>query len=356
MKEKGTCIRTMIDERISKISSLIDDNYLMENIDLAVSIICDTIKRGGKVMCIGNGGSASQAQHLCAEMMGRMKEPRMPFKFIFLGGDISTTTCIANDFGYERIFSRQIEGLGDENDCVIAFTTSGKSRNILEALAVSSSLKIKIIVLTGGNRIDLERISDCVVSIKNNDTCIQQELEMMIIHIICSLIEKRTKDMFHISLWEKVLELSDCGYKYLLLDRDGIINKVKANGYITKWNEFVFVDSFIRNIQELSKTFQYIFVVTNQKGVSKGLLTEEELKNIHTHMINEIKLNGGEITNVYVSLGDDYNRKPNIGMAKQIMADYPEVDFNRAIMVGDSMADMLFAKNIGARYIYGGTN
>lgn len=355
MKEKSSFIKSMIGDRLREISNLINDNYLMENLGLAASLICDTIERGGKVMCIGNGGSASQAQHLCAEMMGRMKESRSPFKAIFIGGDISTTTCIANDFGYERIFSRQIEGLGDENDCVIAFTTSGKSRNILEALAVCYSLGIKTIVLTGGNRTEIEKITSCVISTDINDKCIQQELEMLFIHIICSLVEAKTKDKIYPNLWDKVLELSESGYKYLLLDRDGIINHVKANGYITKWNEFIFVDSFIKNIRKLSKTFQYIFVVTNQRGVSKGLLSEEELINIHSQMINEIKLNGGKITKVYVSLGEDSNRKPNIGMAKQIMLDYPDVNFNNAIMVGDSLADMIFAKNIGAKYIYGGT-
>lgn len=349
-------IKSMLLERANVMSQLINDKILFNNICRATAIITNTIEQGGKIMCIGNGGSAAQAQHLCAELMGRMKKTRSPFKALFLGGDISTITCIANDFGYERIYSRQLEALSNSNDCVIAFTTSGKSRNILEALSVCYNTGVESVVLSGGNINELERVASCVIPINADDTCILQEVEMVLIHIISSLIEEQTKNLTTFSVWGNIINYSKQGYKYLLLDRDGIINKIKANGYITQWDEFVFVDSFLENINVLTNAFKYIFIVTNQKGVSKGLLSEANLNDIHSRMIKEIQAKGGNITNIYISTGDDINRKPNIGMANQIMNDYPDVDFNKAIMVGDSMSDMLFAQNIGAKYVYARTN
>ena len=196
-------------------------------------------------------------------------------------------------------------------------------------------------------------MADYIISIPSEDTAIIQEIHMQMIHIICEVIEKDLNE--ENSVWHDILELSKQGYTSLILDRDGVINHVKPNGYIKFNSEFSFREDFLSNVRKLSCTFRYIFIVSNQKGVGKGLMSMGELDVIHTAMLNEITQKGGRIDKIYVSTSADNNafeNKPNTGMANQIKNDYPDIDFRKTIVVGDSASDRLFADKLESKFIY----
>jgi histidinol-phosphate phosphatase family protein len=137
----------------------------------------------------------------------------------------------------------------------------------------------------------------------------------------------------------------------LFLDRDGVINHRIPNDYVKQWSEFHFLPEAILAIVKLSKIFNHIVVVTNQAGISKGLMTENQLFNIHQNMISAIKKAGGHIDKVYFAPDHPKMptnmRKPNIGMAEQAKLDFPIIKFENSVMVGDSISDIQFGKNAG---------
>ena len=348
-------IESLLEKRIQSLGILRDGN-INKLLNVVIEVICHHIFHSGKILIAGNGGSASQSQHLCSELMGRFNKKRSPVEAISLSSDISLITCIANDFGYERIFSRQIEGLGHANDVFIAFTTSGKSRNIIEALNECKSCGICSIVFTGKETEAIKRLADYIVAVPIEDTAIVQEIHMQFIHIICEILEDLLPD--DDSVWDEVLELGRQGNKYLILDRDGVINHIKANGYIKSPSDFSFREDFLTHIKQLSDIYERIFMVSNQKGVGKGLVSMEELRTVHAKMVDVITRQGGRIDNIYVgtnSSNDAYENKPNTGMADLIKEDYPDVDFSKTVVVGDSASDYLFADNIMSKFVYART-
>lgn len=134
----------------------------------------------------------------------------------------------------------------------------------------------------------------------------------------------------------------------LLLDRDGVINVLRSGDYVKEWREFEFIQAFLDVIPTWSRHFRHIFVVTNQRGVGKGLMSESALNEIHKRMQAEISAVGGRIDNIYccTSVSDDnLRRKPNPGMFKEILRDYPDIVPEKCIMIGDSESDILFADN-----------
>jgi D-glycero-D-manno-heptose 1,7-bisphosphate phosphatase len=141
----------------------------------------------------------------------------------------------------------------------------------------------------------------------------------------------------------------------LFLDRDGVINHEKHLDYIHTWDEFVFYDGVQEAIAVFAKIFHRIVVVTNQKGVGKGVTKLEDLNLIHKNMIAAINENGGSIDAVYFCPdvdSDSANRKPNPGMGLQAAQDFPDIDLNKAIMVGNTLSDMQFGRNLGIQTIF----
>jgi histidinol-phosphate phosphatase family protein len=139
----------------------------------------------------------------------------------------------------------------------------------------------------------------------------------------------------------------------LFLDRDGVINKKLENDYVKHWIEFQFLEGSIDAIKYLGTLFGKIIVVTNQQGIGKGLYRTEDLELIHKNMLYEIAYHGGSIDKVYfspyLSAQNHPTRKPGIGMALQAQQDFPDIDFKKSLMVGDSMSDMEFGRNSGMK-------
>jgi histidinol-phosphate phosphatase family protein len=136
----------------------------------------------------------------------------------------------------------------------------------------------------------------------------------------------------------------------LFLDRDGVINTRILGGYVQKWEQFEFVPGVPEALKILSKEFSRIIVVSNQQGIGKGVMTEEELDILHRKMIAEIERNGGRIDRIYHSphleTEGSVKRKPNIGMALMARKEFPAINFKRSVMVGDSISDMIFGKRL----------
>ncbi len=140
----------------------------------------------------------------------------------------------------------------------------------------------------------------------------------------------------------------------LFLDRDGVINHRIVGGYVQKVAQFSFYEGVPLAMEKLADTFGHIFVVTNQQGIAKGLMTEDDLHAVHRHMKKVIETLDGRIDAIYFcpEPSPSPNRKPNIGMAQQAKKDFPNIDFERAIMVGDSVSDIEFGINAGMKTIF----
>ena len=163
----------------------------IEQIEKAAEILINCTKNGGKIFWCGNGGSAGDAQHLATELMGGMTEhDRKPIPSLALTTDSSFLTAWSNDTDFDSVFSRQIQGLGDEGDVLIAISTSGNSKNIINAIKQAKYKKLKTISLTGKTGGDLDGIADITIKVPSNDTQRIQESHIMIGQILCGLLEK----------------------------------------------------------------------------------------------------------------------------------------------------------------------
>tara|TARA_S200000501_G_C20785822_1_gene727160 strand:+ start:328 stop:882 length:555 start_codon:yes stop_codon:yes gene_type:complete len=180
-----------IKAHIKEHSTLISDN--ISEISTAIKIITKDIKKTLKnkktIFFAGNGGSAADCEHLAGELVGRYKKNRLPYKAISLTTDTSVITCIANDFGYDKIFSRQLQGLGSKGDLLIAFSTSGKSKNIINLLKMAKKLKIKSICLLGKDGGLCRNLSNYNYVVPSKLTANIQEIHHLIGHIFCNLVD-----------------------------------------------------------------------------------------------------------------------------------------------------------------------
>jgi len=183
-------------DKIIKIIDEISKNFAelssncSDDIDAAAQSIIQSIQSGGKVMFCGNGGSAADSQHLAAELIGRYRKDRKALPGLALTTDSSSITAVANDYSYKEIFSRQIEGIGKENDVLYAISTSGKSENIIEAINVAKKLKIKTIGVTGNDSRDMSNICDILIKAPASMPDRIQELHIAIGQIICDIVEE----------------------------------------------------------------------------------------------------------------------------------------------------------------------
>jgi D-sedoheptulose 7-phosphate isomerase len=170
---------------------------LLHNLTDAVAssaqLCIDCLKSGGKILIFGNGGSAADAQHIAAELVGRYKVERKGLPAIALTTDTSAITSIGNDFGYNHIFDRQVEALANKSDVVIGISTSGKSENIINALKVASKLNCITIGFSGQDGGEMNEICNINLVVPSEDTPRIQEMHIVIGHTICHLIDQEYK-------------------------------------------------------------------------------------------------------------------------------------------------------------------
>jgi len=165
------------------------EDQLVQASQLAV----ETLKNGNKVLLCGNGGSAADAQHIAAELTGRYKTERRGLPGIALTTDTSALTAIGNDYGYDRVFDRQVESLANKGDLIIGISTSGNSANIISALKLGHEIGCKTIGFTGKNGGKMNKICDINLVVPSNDTPRIQEMHILFGHTICQIVDDNFK-------------------------------------------------------------------------------------------------------------------------------------------------------------------
>lgn len=179
-------ILTLLDDHIHTMQQL---KNLASQIDSAASQMINSLKKGGKIFWMGNGGSAADAQHLAAELIGRFKLERPAIPSIALTTDSSILTCLSNDYDFSIVFARQLEAFCQPNDIVIGITTSGNSQNILKGIAVAKQKGAYTIGLTGHQGGKLATAVDLCMTIPSTNTARIQEAHIFIGHTLCELVE-----------------------------------------------------------------------------------------------------------------------------------------------------------------------
>ena len=162
---------------------------IYESVESAAKICINALKNDNKILIFGNGGSAADAQHIAAELVGRYKAERKGLPAIALTTDSSALTCISNDYGYEQVFSRQIEALANSGDVAIGISTGGTSHNVISALDVAKNIGCKAIGFSGRGGGEMNDSCDVNLVVPDNDTPRIQEMHILIGHTICQLID-----------------------------------------------------------------------------------------------------------------------------------------------------------------------
>ena len=165
---------------------------IADQIETASKICINSLKNGGKILIMGNGGSAADAQHIAAELVGRYKTERKGLPAIALTTDTSAITSIANDYGFLHVFDRQVEALVDKGDVVIGISTGGTSPNVVNALTAANKLDCKTIGLSGKDGGEFNSLCDVNLVVNSDDTPRIQEMHILIGHTICHLIEQES--------------------------------------------------------------------------------------------------------------------------------------------------------------------
>jgi D-sedoheptulose 7-phosphate isomerase len=156
----------------------------------AAACLTQALANGRTVLVAGNGGSAAEAQHFAAELVGRFKRERAPYPVLALTADSAIVTSIGNDYGFHEIFSRQVRGFGHPGDVLVLFSTSGESRNLLQAAEAAHRQQMPVVALAGAPACSLLRLADHGVCVPDADTALAQEIHLLLTHILCDIVER----------------------------------------------------------------------------------------------------------------------------------------------------------------------
>jgi D-sedoheptulose 7-phosphate isomerase len=170
---------------------LLQDKSLIASAELLAEKIIKCYSQGGKVILFGNGGSASQAAHIAAELSGKYIKDRAPLPAMDIASNIAATTAIGNDYGFDRVFSRQLEAFAKKGDVAIGISTSGNSKNVLEAIRLANAKGIFCAVLLGKNKCALDGIADIAIKVPSASTPRIQEMHLLVLHEVCAVVESR---------------------------------------------------------------------------------------------------------------------------------------------------------------------
>lgn len=188
-----SAVKSMLTSIETKLKLVSDENFVNE-LERTGARMISTLKMSRKILIAGNGGSAADAQHFAAELAGKFIHQRKGLPAIALTTNSSIVTAIGNDFGYEYIFSRQVEGLGQSGDIFIGISTSGNSKNILEAMKLAKEMGLITVGLLGNNGGSIKELCDLKLIVPSQSTQHIQEAHIMLIHELCTLIDDAFKN------------------------------------------------------------------------------------------------------------------------------------------------------------------
>lgn len=181
-------IEEVINSQIDNLKNLKESDYSNKLIEIS-NLITKSIEKGGKILIAGNGGSAADSQHFAAELVGRFMKERRAIPAIALTTDTSVLTCMGNDYGFDDIFQRQVEALGNKNDIFFGISTSGNSKNIIKAVAEAKKKGLTTVGLLGKDGGKLKELCDYNITLPYKETARVQEHHIMTIHLICEFVE-----------------------------------------------------------------------------------------------------------------------------------------------------------------------
>jgi D-sedoheptulose 7-phosphate isomerase len=179
-----------LERSLAALTRAAQDKALLANALGIAAVVIAALRSGKKLLIIGNGGSAADAQHIAAEIVGRYKQDRAGYAALALTTDTSALTAIANDYGFEQVFARQVEGLGQRGDVLLALSTSGRSPNILAALRIARERGLVTVGFTGSKGQALGALCDHLLVAPSDDTPVVQQIHLAVAHGICDEIEQ----------------------------------------------------------------------------------------------------------------------------------------------------------------------
>jgi len=314
-------------ERSSKVISQIDVLKIRKVADLMIA----SIKNGGQIIFMGNGGSSADAQHIAAEFSGRYMFDRPAMAGVSLS-NIAPVTAISNDYSYDFAFQRQVEAICRKGDVVVGLSTSGNSRNVILAMEAAKRIGASTVSFTGDGGV-LKEMSDVAVVIPTKETPRVQEGYLVACHTICGIVERET-----------------FGKKAVLVDRDDTL--VKDVPYCDDPAKIKLLPGVAKAIAKLNEAGYIVVVITNQSGIARGKLDEDMLAVIHDKMMKDIEADGGKIEGIfYCPHHPDEGctcRKPetDLGIAAIIKHN---INPTASFMIGDNEKDMEFGKRLGLK-------
>jgi D-sedoheptulose 7-phosphate isomerase len=324
--------------------SLLIENELAESASVTSSIdpaqieaiadaMIDSLRHGGKVILFGNGGSAADAMHLAAELSGRYLMERPAMNGISLTS-LSSITGIGNDYGYDRVFVRQLEACAQKGDVAVGLSTSGTSKNIVLALERAKELGLVTVSFTGAGGV-IKDLVDYPLVIPSKSTPRIQEAYLCAGHIICGLVEK---GMF--------------GRKAVFIDRDDTI--VRDVPYCAKPEDLRLFPGVGDSIRMLNEAGYLTVLVANQSGIGRGYFDESMLTRIHEKLRRDLEADGARLDAIYhcPHLPDTGCgcRKPATGMLERAVREL-SIDLRSSYVVGDSEMDVAMGCKAGCKTI-----
>jgi D-sedoheptulose 7-phosphate isomerase len=333
-------VRDRVAASAAAIEALLDGPATHE-IVTAAAMVTGALQAGGKVLLFGNGGSATDAQHIAAELVGRFERDRAALPAVALTEATAAITAIANDYGFEAVFARQVQALGRPGDVVVAISTSGNSANVLAGVNAAREGGLRTVGLTGRDGGRLAQLVDVCLRAPARATPRVQEVHSLVGHIMCELVER---ELFGGPRpgWPSAV----------FLDRDGTINRKPPEGeYVTAWGAFEFLPGAKDGLRLLGELSVPLIVVTNQRGIALGRMTGADVDGIHRQMLSELEASGVRLSGVYVCPHDDGEcdcRKPAPGMMLAAQQEVDGIDLTQSVMIGDSGTDMEAAARAGA--------
>ncbi|MBI0584485.1 MAG: HAD-IIIA family hydrolase [Methanomassiliicoccus sp.] len=314
-------------------SSSVTASLVPAQIEAIADAIIASLRSGGKVVLFGNGGSAADAMHLAAELSGRYQMERPAMDGIALTS-LSSITGIGNDYGYERVFVRQLEACGRRGDIAIGLSTSGTSRNVVLALERAKELGMVTASFTGSAG-TIKDMVDHPLVVPSTSTPRVQEAYMCAGHIICGLVEK---GMF--------------GRRAVFIDRDDTI--AHDGPYCARPEDLKLFPGVGGSIRRLNEAGYLTVLVTNQSGVGRGYFDEETLNLIHDKLRADLEADGARLDAIYYCPHHPDAgcgcRKPATGMLERAVRDLG-IDLHSSYVIGDSENDVAMGERAGCRCI-----
>ena len=319
------------------------DRLDFETFARIIDILLNAREMGKKIFIIGNGGSAATASHFVCDLSKgtAVQDPSFKrFRAFSLADNLSLLTAVGNDISYDHIFTEQLITYLDPGDVVIALSASGNSPNIVRAISFAKEVGATTIGLLGFGGGQAGKIVDYALVVGSRNYGISEDFHLIIEHILTQALKKI---------------LTKQKRRVIFLDRDGVINyKAPEHDYIRNWSQFRFFPTIFDALRDLQDMGYRFIVATNQRGIARGMVSIEDLEEIHRNMLERFQQEDIEIDAVYYCPHDHKEkcpcRKPNPGMFYKAQTELPYlIDFSASIVVGDSLTDIKAGKKLGAR-------